>query len=104
MKPLLILIVIIALAYGISGVVRDHKMQAGFAAIQPGSSEQSVRTAMGRPTSADHSCAAYGNQVIGACDHVYVYRSAFAPLRFSYWLVFFDTTDHATAKLHQLHP
>jgi hypothetical protein len=102
-KPILFLVALIALAFCLRGVVHDHKTQFAFARIQPGANETSVLKALGKPHSIDHSCSAYGTKLAETCDHVLIYRSSFAPLKSSYWLVFFDANGMAKATSRELH-
>lgn len=103
LKPLLLLIALIALVFCLKGIVHDHKIQFAFAHIKPGADEKSVLKALGKPHSIDHSCSAYGTTLSETCDHVLIYRSSFAPLKSSYWLVFFDANGEAKATSHELH-
>jgi hypothetical protein len=103
MKPLAYLLLIV-LAAGLFGVARDYRIQTGFATAAPHASEDAVRHALGRPSSVESSCKAYGTQLTGDCDHVLIYRSSFAPLRSAYWLVFIDASGHAVATSRQYRP
>ena len=103
-RPLLIAVLGFALAYLFFGLIRDHRLQDGFDSVQSEVSEQSVFDAMGRPSAIDHSCAAYGTQLSETCNHVLIYRSALAPLRSSYWLVFVDADGRIKATSRQARP
>jgi len=103
-KPLLLPVLGFALAYLTFGLIHDRRLQDGFDSVQSEVSEQSVRDAMGTPSTIDHSCAAYGTQLSETCDHVLIYRSALAPLRSSYWLVFMDANGRTKATSRQAHP
>jgi hypothetical protein len=88
----------------VAGVVRDWRMDADFPAIRAKSGEPDVRQLMGKPKQVQPSCEAYDTSVAPNCDHVFIYRSIFAPLRSKYWLVFFDKNDRVTATSTQLEP
>ena len=86
------------------GMIHDRRIGEGFAAIQPDASEDSIRTLVGKPSSVESSCTAYGTQLTDNCDHVLVYKSAFSPIKSSYWLVFINAGGHATATSRQSKP
>jgi|SRR4051794_34924292 len=98
-----ILVVVLLLALG-GGFVRDSRVNTDFPAIRAKSSEADVRQLMGDPKEIQKSCAAYGTSVTPDCDHVFIYRSIFAPLRSKYWLVFFDKNDRVTATSSEMEP
>ena len=98
-----IVVAVIVVALG-AGVVRDWRVDSDFPAIRARSSEADVRHLMGEPKQIQKSCAAYGTSVAPDCDHVFIYRSIFAPLRGKYWLVFFDKNDQVTATSTELEP
>ena len=59
---------------------------------------------MGEPKEIQRPCQAYETAVTPDCDHVFIYRSIFYPLRNKYWLVFFDENNQVTATSSQLEP
>jgi hypothetical protein len=102
-SPFVILLVFI-LAILVFGFIHDRRIGEGFAAIQPDATEDSIRSLLGKPSSVDPSCAAYGTQLTQNCDHVLVYKSAFSPFRSSYWPIFVDTNGHTKATSRQSNP
>ena len=86
------------------GMLRDQRLAGAFSTINHQASEAEVRAAMGAPSAIERPCRAYDTQVTPNCDHVFVYRSSFAPLRHRYWLVFFDGTNEVTATSSQVEP
>jgi hypothetical protein len=59
---------------------------------------------MGNPKEIHKPCLAYDTIVTPDCDHVFIYRSIFHPLRGKYWLVFFDESNRVIATSSQLEP
>jgi len=102
-SPLIILLVFVV-AIIVFGTIHDRRINEAFASIQPDATEQSVRSLLGKPSSINPSCSAYGTQLTANCDHVLVYRSAFGPLKPSYWLVFIDASGLAKATSRQSKP
>ena len=98
-----ILIVVLLVTVG-WGFVRDSRVNTDFPAIRAKSTEAEVRQLMGDPKHIQKSCEAYDTSVAPNCDHVFIYRSFFGPLRGKYWLVFFDKNDRVTATSSQLEP
>ena len=102
-KAIVGLVVVILLAVG-AGHVRDARVDTDFPSIRAKSSEADVRHIMGDPKQIQRSCAAYDTSVGPDCDHVFIYRSVFYPLRSKYWLVFFDENNQVTATSSELEP
>ena len=100
-KSLLLIIVLAILAWAGTGRLHDSRINRRFASIQSGATEQSVIDQLGKPSAIDRSCTAYGTQLLATCDHVFVYRSSFAPLSSSYWLIFFDAAGSTKATSRQ---
>jgi hypothetical protein len=98
---LLIAIVLVALC---AGWVRDSRIDTDFPSIRAKSDEASVRQLMGDPAKIASSCDAYDTSVTPDCDHVFIYRSIFYPVRGRYWLVFFDKNKQVTATSSELEP
>jgi hypothetical protein len=98
-----IVVVVMLLGVG-AGLVRDWRVDADFSAIRAKSSEADVRHLMGKPKQIQRSCEAFDTSVMPDCDHVFIYRSIFGPLRSKYWLVFFDKNDKVTATSSELEP
>ena len=94
-------ILLIAIA---AGLVRDSRVAADFPSVRAKSSEAEVLHLMGKPKQVHDSCAAYDTTVLPDCDHVFIYRSIFYPLRSKYWLVFFDKNKQVTATSSELEP
>lgn len=86
------------------GMLRDRRLSDAFATLNKEASEYQVRAVMGPPNTIAHPCKAYDTQLTVNCDHVFVYRSSFAPLRHKYWLVFLDENNKATATSSQKEP
>ena len=86
------------------GMLRDQRLDGAFSTINKQASEAQVRAAMGAPNAIERPCRAYDTQLTTNCEHVFVYRSSFAPLRHRYWLVFFDENNKATATSSQAEP
>ena len=98
-------VVIAVLLMGLAaGIARDWRVDADFPAIRAKSSEADVKQLMGDPKVVQKSCAAYDTSVAPDCDHVFIYKSIFAPVRSKYWLVFFDKNDQVTATSSELEP
>ncbi|WP_263384871.1 hypothetical protein [Granulicella arctica] len=102
-SPLIVLLVFV-LAVLFFGWVHDRRINEGFATIRADATEDSVRGLLGKPSSINSSCAAYDTQLTVNCDHVLVYRSAFGPLKPSYWLVFVDAKGLTKATSRQSKP
>jgi hypothetical protein len=94
-------ILLIAVA---AGLVHDSRVATDFPSIRAKSSEADVLHLMGKPKQVHSSCAAYDTTVLPNCDHVFIYRSIFYPLRGKYWLVFFDKNEQVTATSSELEP
>ena len=103
-KAVAAILVIVLLGAVVWGFVRDSRVDTDFPAIRAKSTEAEVRRLMGNPRTIQKSCAAYDTSVAPDCDHVFIYRSFFGPLRGKYWLVFFDKNDRVTATSSQLEP
>jgi len=71
------------------GMLRDRRLDGAFSTIDKLTSEAQVRAVMGPPNAIQRPCQAYGTRLTANCDHVFVYRSSFAPLRHRYWLSIF---------------
>ena len=95
--------VVLLIAFG-AGVARDWRLDADFPAIRAKSTEADVRQLMGDPKQIKRSCAAYDTSVVPNCDHLFIYRSIFSPIRSKYWLVFFDKNARVTATSSELEP
>jgi hypothetical protein len=95
--------VVATLALG-AGLVRDWRIDADFPAIRALSTEADVRRLMGEPKQVQKSCEVYDTSVTPDCDHVFIYRSIFAPMKSRYWLVFFDQKNQVTATSSELEP
>lgn len=98
------LVIVILVAAVAGGLVRDSRIDTDFPAIRAKSSEADVLHLMGKPKQIQTSCAAYDTTVTPDCDHVFIYRSIFYPLRGKYWLVFFDKKKQVTATSSELEP
>lgn len=98
-----ILAIIAVTVFGVTagGLVRDSRVDADFPALRAKSSEADVRRIMGDPKQIQKPCNAYGTSVTPDCNHVFIYRSIFYPLRNKYWLVFFDENNSVTATSSQ---
>jgi len=97
-------IIVLLLCAAAAGVVRDWRVAADFPAIRAQSSEGDVRKLMGEPKQIARSCAVFDTLVTPSCDHVFIYKSIFAPVESKYWLVFFDENNQVTATSSQLEP
>ncbi|SRR5260370_281818 len=86
------------------GMMRDRRLDEAFSTINKQAGETQVRAAMGAPNAIQRPCRAYDTQLTANCEHVFVYRSSFAPLCHRYWLVFFDENNEATATSSQVEP
>lgn len=86
------------------GMLRDQRLDGAFSTVNKQASEAQVRGAMGAPNAIERPCRAHDTQLTTNCEHVFVYRSSFAPLRHRYWLVFFDENNKATATSSQAEP
>jgi len=95
-----IVIVLLLVAVG-AGMVRDSRIDSDFPSLRAKSPETEVRRIMGNPKEIQSSCEAYGTEVTPDCNHVFIYRSIFYPIRDKYWLVFFDKSDCVTATSSQ---
>ena len=98
------IVVVILLAGLGAGIAWDWRVDADFPAIKAKSNEADVKHLMGEPKAVQKSCAAYDTSVAPDCDHVFIYKSIFAPVRSKYWLVFFDKNDQVTATSSELEP
>lgn len=103
-KTILAVVVVLLLAGTAAGFIRDSRIDSDFPAIRAKSSEVDVRHIMGAPKLIQRPCQAYNTAVVPGCDHVFVYRSIFYPLRSKYWLVFFDENNQVTATSSQREP
>jgi len=99
-----VIVIVLLLCAVAAGVVRDWRVAADFPAIRAQSSEADVRKLMGEPKQVAHSCALFDTLVTPSCDHVFIYKSIFAPVESRYWLVFFDQNSRVTATSSQLEP
>lgn len=99
-----IVVVLVILATIIDGFIRDSRIAADFPSLRAKSGEADVRKIMGDPKEIQRPCRAHDTAVAPSCDHVFVYRSIFYPLRGKYWLVFFDENNQVTATSSQLEP
>jgi hypothetical protein len=98
-----LVIVIVLIALG-AGLVRDSRVNTDFPSIRARSGEADVRQLMGNPKEIQKPCRAYDTIVTPDCDHVFIYRSIFYPLRGKYWLVFFNENNRVIATSSQLEP
>lgn len=103
-KPIAGLVLAGTLAALGAGLVRDWRIDADFPAIRARSSEADIRSLMGEPKQVQRSCAAFDTTVTPDCDHLFIYRSSFAPLEHRYWLVFFDQNNQVTATSSEREP
>lgn len=103
-KVVLTVLLVLMLAGTAAGLIFDSRLNADFPAIRAKSSEAEVRHIMGNPREVHHPCQAYDTSVTPDCNHVFIYRSIFYPLRDKYWLVFFDENNQVTATSSQLEP
>lgn len=87
-----------------AGYARDSRVNADFPALRAKSSETDVRRIMGNPKKIQKNCTVYDTSVSPDCDHVFIYRSIFYPLRDRYWLVFFNQNNQVTATSSQMEP
>jgi len=98
----------IALAFVLTalgaGLVHDSRIDADFPAIRAKASEADIRHLIGDPKQIQKSCAAFDTVVTPDCDHLFIYRSSFAPIDKKYWLVFFDQNNQVTATSSELEP
>ncbi len=97
-------VILVVLLLATAGFVRDARIAGDFPSIRAKSSEVDVRRIMGEPKQVQRPCQAYNTSVQPGCDHVFLYRSIFYPLRSRYWLVFFDRNNQVTATSSQLEP
>ncbi len=98
-----VLFVLIVLA-ALWGMLRDLRLAEAFSTIARQTSEAEVLAAMGSPNTIQRPCKAYDMELAANCDHVFVYRSSFVPLRHKYWLVFLDENKEATATSSEKEP
>ena len=103
-RALTAVVLVIVAGVASAGVVRDWRIAADFPAIRAKSSEADVLHLMGNPKQIQRSCAAFDTAVSPDCDHLFIYRSAFAPVSHKYWLVFFDQNNQVTATSSELEP
>jgi hypothetical protein len=103
-KAILALLILVLLTGTAIGFIRDSRLDTDFPAIRAKSSEADVRRIMGNPKKIEPSCQAYDTSVSPGCDHVFIYRSLFYPLRSKYWLVFFNENNQVTATSGQMEP
>jgi hypothetical protein len=96
-KAILAIVVVLVLVITTAGLVRDSRIEADFPALRAKSSEADVRRIMGDPKQIQRPCDAYGTSVTPECNHVFIYRSTFYPVRDKYWLVFFNENNQVTA-------
>src|SRR3954468_19386505 len=96
-KTIAAIAVVLLLAIAAAGLVRDSRIDSDFPTIRALSTEAEVRKLMGEPKQIQKPCAVYDISVTPDCDHVFIYRSIFAPMRSKYWLVFFDQNSRVTA-------
>ncbi|RZU43508.1 hypothetical protein [Edaphobacter modestus] len=100
-KAILAIVVVLVLVTTAVGFVRDSRIEADFPALRAKSSEADVRRIMGDPKQIQKPCDAYGTSVTPECNHVFIYRSTFYPVRDKYWLVFFNENNQVTATSSQ---
>ena len=100
-KAILAIVVVLVLVITTAGFVRDSRIEADFPALRAKSSEADVRRIMGDPKQIQKPCDAYGTSVTPECNHVFIYRSIFYPVRNKYWLVFFNENNQVTATSSQ---
>jgi hypothetical protein len=100
-KAIAVVVIMLLLIITAAGFVRDSRVDTDFPAIRAKSSEADVRRIMGDPKEIQRPCDAYGTSVTPDCNHVFIYRSIFYPLRNKYWLVFFDENNQVTATSSQ---
>jgi hypothetical protein len=104
MRAFLTFLVVLLVVGGLVGVAYDRRLTAKFHSIQPHAAESNVRSELGSPSKTDASCSAYDTQQATHCDHVLVYKSAFAFVTHRYWLVFIDPSGTVTATSMQVEP
>jgi len=100
-KAILAIIVLLLVIVAAAGFVRDSRVDADFPSLPAKASEAEVRRIMGNPKEIQRPCDAYGISVTPDCNHVFIYRSIFYPLRDKYWLVFFNENNQVTATSSQ---
>ena len=104
MKSLVVLILTVLALACIFGTYHDRKIEAHFIAVNPSMTEADVRNLLADPAATQPNCQAYGTDVTGNCDHVFVYKSFFSAVHPRYWLVFFGKDGLVTAKSRQVTP
>jgi hypothetical protein len=100
-KAIAVTVVMLLLVITAAGFVRDSRVDADFPSLRAKSSEADIRRILGNPKEIQKPCDAYGTSVTPQCNHVFIYRSIFYPLRNKYWLVFFDENNQVTATSSQ---
>jgi hypothetical protein len=96
-KAILTSVVVLLLVIGAAGYFHDSRIDSDFPSLRPKSSEAEIRRILGNPRQIQKPCDAYGTSVTPDCDHVFIYRSIFYPVRNKYWLVFFNENNQVTA-------
>jgi hypothetical protein len=96
-KAILGIIVVLLLVITAAGMIRDSRIDSDFPSLRAKASEAEVRRIMGNPRTIQSPCDAYGTSVSPDCNHVFIYRSIFYPVRGKYWLVFFNENNQVTA-------
>jgi len=87
-----------------AGFIRDSRIESDFPSVRADSGEAEIHHLLGEPSKVQASCQAYDTSVTPDCDHVFIYRSIFYPLRSKYWLVFFNKNKQVTATSSELEP
>ena len=103
-KTILGLVIAILLVALGAGFIRDSRIESDFPSVRAQSDETQIHHLLGEPSRVQVSCEAYDIQVAPDCDHVFIYRSIFYPLRSKYWLVFFNKNQRVTATSSELEP
>lgn len=104
MRGLIVLLVVVVCLGLIYGAYHDRMANGHYADVTKGATEQQVVGAMGTPSETNSSCSAYGTTVIGDCDHVLVYRSAFSFATKKHWAFFIDRRGNVVDKAMQAKP
>jgi hypothetical protein len=103
-RALTAVVVVIVAGGTAAGLIRDSRINTDFPAIRARSTEAAVRQLMGEPKQIQKTCTVFDTSVTPDCDHVFIYKSIFAPMKSKYWLVFFDQNNQVTATSSELEP
>lgn len=104
MRGFIVFVLVLLCLGAVYGVYHDRMANGHYAGINKGSTEQQVLNSMGTPAETNPTCSAYGTTVIGDCDHVLVYRSAFSFVTKKYWSFFIDRRGNVVDKAMQAKP